>query len=124
MKKKFSLLNRIKSFAQAFNGLRILLKEEHNARIHLAATLCVIIASIFFKISPVEWIAIIFAIGFVFVVEIINSAMENMADFVSLQKHETIKIIKDLSAAGVLISSFAAFIIGLIIFIPKIISTL
>jgi len=116
---KFSFMKRIKSFIPAFKGLKILFNEEHNSRIHLIATICVLVASIMLKISAIEWIVIIYAIGLVFVVEIINSAIENIADFVSPEKNETIKKIKDLAAAGVLISSITAFIIGLIIFLPK-----
>lgn len=116
----FSIFKRLKSFKHAFNGLRILIKEEHNARIHLFATICVIIAGVFFKISLNEWIAIIFSIGLVFSLEIINSSIENIADFISPEKHEMIKKIKDLSASGVLISAITALMIGLIIFAPKI----
>ncbi len=118
---KFSIMNRIRSFFPAFNGLKILIKEEHNSRIHLVATILALIASILFKISAIEWIAVIFAIGLVFVSEIINSAIENMTDFVSPGKNETIKKIKDLAAAGVLISSLTSLIIGLIVFLPKVI---
>jgi diacylglycerol kinase len=117
---KFSILQRLKSFGYAFNGLRILLKEEHNARIHLVAGVLVVIAGIALKISTVEWIVLIFAIGFVIMTEIINSSIENIADFISPEKHEKIKKIKDLAAAGVLISAVTALIIGLIIFLPKI----
>lgn len=113
-------MKRIKSFKYAFNGLRILIKEEHNARIHLFATICVIIAGLFYEISLIEWIAIIFSIGLVVSLEIINSSIENIADFISPERDEKIKKIKDLSASGVLISAITALIIGLIIFIPKI----
>jgi diacylglycerol kinase len=119
---KFSILKRLRSFKFAFNGLKILIKEEHNARIHLFIAICVLIAGFLFKISEIEWIAVVFAIGFVIVLEIINSSIENIADFVSPEKHEKIKKIKDLSAAAVLISAITALTIGLIIFIPKILS--
>jgi len=116
---KFSIIKRIKSFVYAFNGLKILIKEEHNSRIHFFATIVVLIASIVLKISLFEWIAIIFAIGFVISLEVVNSAIENIADFISPEKDEKIKKIKDLAAAAVLISAITAFIIGLIVFLPK-----
>jgi diacylglycerol kinase len=72
------------------------------------------------KLNFYEWIAVTFAIGFVISVEIINTVIENMADFVSPTKNDKIKKIKDLSAAAVLISSMTALTIGLIVFIPKI----
>ena len=118
--RKFSFTKRLNSFSHAYNGLKILLKEEHNSRIHFIAAIAVIAASFLFKINLYEWIAVIFSIGFVIVLEIINSAIENIADFISPEKHEKIKRIKDLSAAAVFISALTALVIGLIIFIPKI----
>ena len=117
---KFSIKKRFKSFTFAFNGLGILLKEEHNSRIHLIASVVAITAAILFKLNTFEWIAIIFSIGLVITVEIINTVIENVADFISPGKNEKIKKIKDLSAAAVLISSITAFITALIIFLPKI----
>ncbi len=118
--KKFSIKDRMKSFPYAFNGLWILWKEEHNARIHCVAAICAVVAGVFFHISVYEWLAIVFAIGFVITLEIINSAIENIADFVSPERHEVIKKVKDLAAAGVLFSAMTAFVVGLIIFVPKI----
>lgn len=118
---KFSIRKRIKSFLFAFNGLKILMTEEHNARIHLVAAICAVIASIVFEISAFEWIAVMVAIGLVFALELMNSAIERIADFVAPEKNEKIKKIKDLSAAGVLISAITALIVGLIVFLPKII---
>jgi diacylglycerol kinase (ATP) len=118
----FSIKKRIRSFGYALNGLKILVREEHNARIHLFATICVVVAGIALKISETEWIAVVFAIGLVIALEAINSSIENIADFVSPEKHNWIKKIKDLSAAGVLIGSIAAAVVGFIIFIPKILS--
>jgi undecaprenol kinase/diacylglycerol kinase (ATP) len=117
---KFSISSRICSFGYALNGLKILFKEEPNARIQLLLATVVIIAGFVFKISLTEWIAIVFAIGFVLAMEAINSAIEGIADFVSPQKHGMIKKIKDLSAAGVFISAITALVIGLIVFLPKV----
>jgi len=117
---KFSILKRLKSFSFAFNGLQILFKEEHNARIHFVAAIIVIIAGIIFHITAYEWLALVFVIGLVLALEAINSALENLADFVSPKKHDQIKKVKDLAAAGVLISATTALIVGLIIFVPKI----
>ena len=118
---KFTIRKRIKSFGYAFIGLRILFREEHNFRIHMVAAACATIAGFILKISAIEWIAVVFAIGFVITIEIINSSFEKLADFVSPDKHEMIKKVKDLAAAGVLISAITALIIGLIVFLPGII---
>lgn len=121
-KQKFSLQKRVESFGYAFNGLKILISEEHNSWIHLGVAFFVILAGFYFKISSSEWIAIVFAIGLVISIEIINSAIESIADFISPGKHEMIKKIKDLSAAAVLVSAFTAVIIGLIVFLPRILN--
>ncbi|PKP19122.1 MAG: diacylglycerol kinase [Bacteroidetes bacterium HGW-Bacteroidetes-21] len=118
----FSIKKRLQSFKYAFNGLKILIKEEHNARIHLLATIIVLVAGVIFKLSVYEWVIIVLAIGFVIAIEIINTTIENIADIVSPQKHDAIKKIKDISAAGVLISAITALILGLLIFIPKIVA--
>ena len=118
---KFSILKRLKSFRFAFNGLGILLREEHNSRIHLFAAICALIAGFIFGISSLEWIAVIFAIGFVISLELINSAIENISDFVCPERHDSIKKIKDLAAGGVLIGAITALAVGLIVFLPRII---
>ncbi len=119
---KTFIKQRLRSFEFASNGFRILICEEHNVRIHVFAAVCAVLLGFILKITHFEWIAICFAIGFVFTLEIINSAIENLADFVSPDKHDLIKKVKDLSASGVLVSAITALIIGLIVFLPKIIA--
>jgi diacylglycerol kinase len=119
-KKKFKIGDRLMSFKFAFNGVRIMFANEHNAWIHSAAALLVIIAGIILKISPTEWVAVSIAAGLVFTSEAINTSIEKLADFVSPEKHISIKEVKDLAAAGVLISSITALVIGLFVFLPKI----
>jgi diacylglycerol kinase len=119
---KFSFKKRLESFKYAFNGLKIMIQEEHNFRIHIFITLCVLVAGFLLKIMTSEWIAIIFCIGLVIALEMINTAIENIADFVSPERHAMIKKIKDLSAGAVFIGAIASAIIGLIIFLPKIIA--
>jgi undecaprenol kinase/diacylglycerol kinase (ATP) len=116
----FSIAKRIKSFGFAFNGLKILIKEEHNSRIHLLAAVVAVIAGFYFKIAAMEWMAVVFAIGLVIILEIINSALENISDFISPGQHGQIKKIKDLAAAAVLIGAITSLVIGLIVFVPKI----
>lgn len=119
-KQSFSFRKRIESFSHAFSGLQILLKEKHNLRIHLFASVFVVVASFVFKINKIEWLFIIFSIGLVIIAETINTAIENMYDFISPEKHELIKKIKDISAAAVLLASIFAGTIGIIVFLPKI----
>jgi diacylglycerol kinase (ATP) len=118
----FSVKERIKSFNYAFAGLKTLFVEEHNARIHLVSAVIAIALGFVFKISFNEWISLIVVMGLVFICELINTSLEAMADFASLEKHPQIKKVKDLAAASVLISAIVALLVGIIIFCPKIIN--
>ncbi len=121
---KFSILQRIKSFKYAFEGYHYLFKEEHNSRVHLFFTVLVIILGFVFRIDYLEWIAVLFAIALVIITEILNTAIEKIADFISPERNVKIKIIKDLAAAAVFTSAIISVVIGLIIFIPKLIKIL
>lgn len=116
---KISFRNRAKSIVCAINGLKILLKEEHNSRIHTAIAIVVITAGFLLKISNTEWLIICILIALVLSLEIINSAIENLCDHVTPQLNDTIKKIKDLAAAAVLVASAISVICGAIIFLPK-----
>ncbi|MDR3007476.1 MAG: diacylglycerol kinase family protein [Sphingobacterium sp.] len=121
-KNNFSLLARLKSFRYAYNGVKIAWQEEHNFRVHCFAAAVALLLSYVLRISTYEWLAIIFSIGFVFVCELLNTALENLSDFVCPENNPNIKRIKDIAAAAVMISSLTALLIGLIIFMPKLIS--
>ena len=118
---KFSIRKRIQSFKFAFNGIGRMLKNEHNTWIHLFATVAVIGAGIWFNLSMPEWICITFAIGLVFIAEGFNTAIEHLANAITLEKNELIKKAKDIAAGSVLIAALVSVIIGLIIFIPHIV---
>lgn len=115
---------RLRSFRYAFQGMKTLLRDEHNSRIHLAAMLAVIIAGFLLRISRVEWCLATICFGTVFMAEAMNSAIEAVADLVMPDKHPLIKKAKDVAAAGVLFTAIAAAAVGLIIFIPYIIEKL
>ncbi len=119
---KFSWSDRAKSFAYAWDGVKFLWREEHNFRIHVAVSACVIVVGSLLDISWGEWIAVVFAIGIVMMAEAFNSSIEAISNFVSPQIDLRIKQIKDILAAAVLITAIMAAIVGFIIFIPKIIA--
>jgi len=116
---KFSLIDRIKSFKYAFQGLKLFFINDHNGRVHLFAAIIAIGLSFYLKLSALEWIAILGVISAVIVAEILNSAIEKLADVVSPDFHPKIKVVKDLAAAAVLVAAFLAVAVGAIIFIPK-----
>ena len=122
MPNKFSIKARLASFKNAWRGLTVFIRQEHNAWIHCAATVLVIVAGLVFRISTTEWIAVFFAIGLVLAAEAINSAIERLSDVVQPEKDERIRDVKDISAGAVLLCAIAAAIIGFIIFLPKLLA--
>lgn len=121
---KFSIRKRLASFKFAFSGLVSLLKHEHNSRLHLLAALLVISMGFVFGISRAEWMILVIIIAIVFITEILNSAIESLADFVSPEYSLIIKRVKDYCAAAVLIAAITSVVVGLLIFLPKIIQIL
>lgn len=110
------------AFHNAFMGVKFIFKTERNARIHLVATVLVVGTSFFLHISNLEWIAVILAIGLVWVSESLNTAIEKITDLASPEYHELARITKDTAAAAVLMASITSAIIGLIVFLPKLFS--
>ena len=121
---KFSIRKRLASFKYAFSGLGSLIKHEHNARLHLLVAFLVIAMGFVLSISRFEWLVLVLIIAIVFITEILNSAIESLADFVSPQYSEIIKRVKDYCAAAVLIAAITSVVVGLIIFLPKVIQIL
>ena len=117
--KQFSFRERANSFRFAGEGVYNFFANEHNAWIHLAATITVFIAALCFRVSRMEMISLVIVTGFVWSAEIFNTVIEKIMDFVSPELHPEIKLIKDLAAAGVLLAAFTAVVTGAIIFIPK-----
>lgn len=114
----------LKSLKYAYEGIKILVQEEPNYRIHTAWTFIVLICGLIFQVSSFEWCLLVIVISIVFVTETLNTSVENIMDFVSEKRDERIKRIKDLSAAAVLIAVLGTIVVGLIIFLPKLISVL
>ena len=119
---KFSWKARGASFSYAFQGIIAFFRSEHNAWIHGGLTASALLLSIFLSISKTEFILLILSMTLVWMAEIINTAIEKSMDFISKEKHPQIALVKDLAAAAVLISAVAAFAIGNIIFLPKLIN--
>jgi len=115
------LAKRIRSFRHAARGLILLFKTARNAWIQIVVFLLAIALGIFFGISRLEWLAIILASGFVFTAEAFNSAIEIDIDLTSPEYHPFARDTKDLAAGAVLISAITATIVGLFIFIPRLI---
>jgi diacylglycerol kinase (ATP) len=118
-KNRFSTRARWKSFGYAFRGLVYFFRTQHNAWIQLGAAVAVVTLGSWLGLSQGEWLWIAVSIGFVFVAEMFNTAVEMLADKVSPGYDEKIGKVKDVAAAGVLVASLTALAIGSIIFLPK-----
>jgi len=118
--KRFSIVSRIKSTTNAWRGIGIFIRSTHNAWVHIFFSALAIYMGFTLQISSLEWIAIVFAIGFVILAETINTAIEIDIDLTSPNYHPYARDTKDVAAGAVLITVAMAGIIGLIIFLPKI----
>lgn len=118
------LKRRFNSFKFAFAGLFQLFQREANAKIHLCFAILSIAAGFFFSLSTTEWCLVILCIVLVISAEAFNTALESLTDLVSPDYHDLAKATKDVAAAGVLIIAIGAALIGVIIFLPKVITWL
>jgi diacylglycerol kinase len=119
---EFSVRARIKSFRFAMDGIVSFFYREHNAWLHFMATIVVFTLAALVKVTKTELLALVFAIGFVWVAEMFNTCIERVMDFVSVHHHPEIKFIKDLAAGAVFVAAITALIVGAIVFIPKFVS--
>jgi diacylglycerol kinase (ATP) len=118
--KRFSLVARAKSLTHAFRGITVLIKTTHNFWVQLFLGIASLCLGFILQISGVEWILLVISIGFVFTAEAVNTAIEIDIDLTSPNYHPFAKDTKDVAAGAVLISAIISTIVGLIIFLPKI----
>ena len=111
----------IKSFMYATQGIISGIKAEQNMKIHIIIVLLVVIFGVILKISRIEWIICITLFALVISLELMNTAIEKTVDLITLEKNQIAKIAKDTAAGAVLVAAIFSAIIGLIIFIPKIV---
>ena len=109
------LRTRRRSFTWALRGLLYAFKTQPNIWVHAIATVLVVGVSIWLQITKIEWLAIIMAIGLVWVAELMNTVAETIVNISSPDKHPLARIAKDLAAAAVLITAIVAAAIGLIV---------
>ncbi|MEH6765355.1 MAG: diacylglycerol kinase family protein [Aequorivita antarctica] len=110
---------RLKGFGYAFKGALLMLRHEASIQVQASIAILMTIAGFYFEISTVEWMFQILAIGLVMSIEGLNTAVEEIADFVHPDFHNKIGFIKDVAAGAVFFAAVTAIIIGCIIYIPK-----
>ena len=109
----------IKGFSYAYQGLSYAFSTQINFKFHVFAAACAVALGFYVRLSPTEWLWICTAIFLVLIIELLNTAIEVLVDLVSPAYHPKAGIIKDVSAAAVLITAFFAITVGLFIFLPK-----
>ena len=112
----FMLMQQIRAFGYAINGIGLFFWKERHAKIHAVASFFIIALSYYFSITSSEWLWVLLCITLVIVTEMINTAIERLCNKLSTEIDLDIKIIKDVSAGFVLISSLFAVAVAAIIF--------
>ncbi len=114
----FTVLGRMRSLRYALAGIAFMLRTQHNAWLHLAATVLVVGAGIGLGITAGDWRWIVVALVLVWVAEAMNTAFEHLCDVVAPQFHASVKRSKDIAAGAVLITALGAAALGVMIFLP------
>ena len=110
--------SRLHAFRHAFRGLWYVIKTQRNAWIHVVITILVVALSLWLGLSTLEWVGLILTIAFVWMAEIINTALEAVVDLASPQQHPLARVGKDVGAAAVLIAALTAALVGVLILGP------
>lgn len=110
--------NRLIAFKYAFRGAWLLLKNEASIQVQVFISVVVICAGFYFGITTTEWMLQLFAIGLVLSVEGLNTAVEEIADFIHPDYHKKIGYVKDVAAGAVFFAALTAVIIAAVIYIP------
>ncbi len=118
------LLSRMKSFQHAFSGWWFVISTQKNSWVHMIATICVIILSIWLKLPSRDWAVLFVVIGMVWIAEFLNTALEAVVDLASPLHHPLAKVGKDVGAAAVLIAAMVSVIAGLLLMGPPLLEKL
>lgn len=114
----------VESVRHAIHGICYTTDKEKNFRVEIMFAIIVTIASFVLKVSLIEWAILVLVIGMVLSLEMINTAIERCVDLVTKEYRDLAKFAKDVAAGAVLIMSLFSVIIGIIIFLPKILEML
>lgn len=112
----------IKSFRYAGRGLWYAIKNEQNIRLHILASLVVIVLMVYFEVALWQAVTLLMIMMFILVLELINTIFEKVSDILVPRIHAYVEVIKDVMAAAVLVTSVLAVVIGVLIFIPYLVS--
>lgn len=112
------------SFRYAVSGIAHAFKTERHFKIHVTAALIVILFAYILSVTRIEWLFLLIVISSTITLELVNTAIENVVNLITAEHHPYAKAAKDIAAGAVLISAITSVIIGLIIFIPRLLELL
>lgn len=110
-----------KSFSFAIKGIMDAIRAERNIQVHSLIAIIVIVVGFYVSLSKVEWLFVLMAIFGTIALELVNTAIERVVDLVTKEYHPLAKEAKDIAAGAVLVYAFFSVIVGLVIFLPKLI---
>lgn len=120
-KKKYSIKRFVKGFGYAFSGIIHSFKTEQNLLIDFILGIIAIVGGILLKFTSIELCIVILTIGLIIGLELMNTAIEYAIDMAMPEIHPLAKMSKDIAAGSVLFASICALVIGIILYLPKII---
>ena len=115
---RFSVMARLKSFRYAFVGFAFMLRTQHNAWLHMIATIAVVGLGVVLKVTADDWRWLVAAIALVWLAETVNTAFEHLCDVVQPEFHASVQRSKDIAAAAVLVCAIASALLGAITLAP------
>lgn len=124
MSDRFDLRARVASFGDAFRGLAVVIRTQHNAWIHLGATLAVVASGVWLDLSRGDWCWLIIAMMAVWVAESFNTSLERLADASVPEQHSLVREAKDAAAGAVLVAALGAAAIGVLVLGPPLLARL
>lgn len=114
--------SQIRSFAVAFAGIGRAFASEVHMKVHLAFAIAALAACWFLHVEPWGWCVVVICIGMVISAEVLNTAIEALADKVSPEYDPLVKVAKDAAAGAVLVLAICSVIAGLIVYVPALIA--
>jgi diacylglycerol kinase len=117
--------NLLESFFHAFRGFAHAFETERNMRIHVFVATLVAVAALALRVDAAGWAMLVMACGIVITAELVNTALERLTDIATNNEfHRVARDAKDTAAAAVLCSAGVAAIIGMLVFVPRILALL
>jgi diacylglycerol kinase len=121
---KFAIRGLVASFGYAFAGLAYSFRTQRNFRIHISIGLLGAVAGVMLGLSLVEWAVFAAMVTLVLAAEMVNTMVESLVDLVTQQYHPLAKVAKDVAAGIVLLTAIGSVVVGLLIFLPKLLAVI